>query len=67
MQKPSLQGIPTTRTSVMGVPGLCIGKGLKNARGCRRIAQRKSGASQRLRVHTGIDIPQKLLHLVPLS
>ena len=57
----------------MGVPGLCIGKGLKNARGCRRIAQHKPGASQRLlvHVHTGIDIPQNCCmqgaHLVPLS
>ena len=49
----------------MGAPGLCIGKGLKNARGCRRIAERKPGASQRLLVHTGIDIPQNCCTLSP--
>ena len=67
-QEPSpLLEILTPRTCVMGVPGLCIGKGLKNAKCCRRIAQSKPRAGQRLMVYTRVDIPQKLLHLVPLS
>lgn len=59
--------ILTPRTCAMGVPGLCIGKGLKDAKCCRRIAQSKPRAGQRLMVYTRVDIPQKLLHLLPLS
>ena len=67
MQKPStLLEILTAWTCIVGVPGFCIRKGLKNAKRRWREAQSKPGASPRLLVHTSVDVPQELLHFVPL-
>ena len=65
-RSPALE-ILTPRSRVMGVPGLCIGKGLKDAKGRLREAHSKPGTGQRLLVYTRVDVPQKLLHLVLLS